>query len=450
LNQLVWSSTRSVTNILNAFQVISTFLRTEFESSVPVSRRFYAYFINQVKLVRIKTHSVAHALKVFETINDRGVGLDPMDLLKNLMFMRAKKDDYDALKDKWKGLVDMLYRANEKPLRFLRYFIFASYDVDRLREDQIYTWFSRNEEKCGYGEKPLDFVGSLVSTVSAYTHFVKGKNSDGSSNRYLANIRSLSGAARQHLILLLAGRHLPKDDFIELSRQLENLFFAFIITREPTREFERLFANWAPLLRKVTTRAELDVFIDEKIRPAKHNLATRFRLAFQELDESSIQKYRMRYVLGKLTQYVNEQAYGETEIDLDQFISQRDVEHILPQRPGERVIAEFDLPEDIHEYIPRLGNMTLLEHDINRSIQAEPYSVKREAYPNSHFLLTRTIAGKVAVGANTTLNRAVAGLITFEKWTSKSIANRQEMLTRLAHKVWEMPESESPTIATYD
>ena len=42
-----------------------------------------------LELIQIKTRSVAHALKIFETINDRGKGLDAMDLLKNLMFMQV-------------------------------------------------------------------------------------------------------------------------------------------------------------------------------------------------------------------------------------------------------------------------------------------------------------------------------------------------------------------------
>lgn len=137
--------TRSVRNIMNAYQMIRTFLRSEFTTDADAVRRFYAYFTRRVKLVRIKTHSVAHALKVFETINDRGVGLDSMDLLKNLMFMNANPGEFEKLKAKWKGLVDTLYKAKEKPLRFLRYFIFASYDVDRLREEEIYGWFVSNK-----------------------------------------------------------------------------------------------------------------------------------------------------------------------------------------------------------------------------------------------------------------------------------------------------------------
>jgi hypothetical protein len=385
---------------------------------------------------------VAHALKVFETINDRGVGLDSMDLLKNLMFMKATKQDFEELKDKWKDVVDTLHQANEKPLRFLRYFIFANYEVDRLREDEIYSWFLKNEDLCGYAADPLGFVDTLRAAAHAYTHFIRGKNVDGSSNRYLVNLRYLSGAARQQLILLLAGRHLPHGEFTELSRHLENLFMAYVITREPTRVLERSFARWARHLREVTTRPELDAFIGTRFRPAKQDLAARFDLAFQELRESSIQKYRMRYILGKLAQHINELAYGSTEVDLKQFVDARDVEHILPRTPPAEVISAFDKPEELEDYTHRLGNMTLLENSINSSIKNRPFAEKKGGYAQSHFLLTRTIAQSVQVG-ETRIDRAVDGLITFDRWTSQSIEQRQAMLAELAKRVWDIPALQS-------
>jgi uncharacterized protein with ParB-like and HNH nuclease domain len=65
--------------------------------------RFYGYLTNKVKVIRIETPTVAMALKIFETINDRGVGLDAMDLLKNLLFMHAKGDEFGKLKTIWKN-----------------------------------------------------------------------------------------------------------------------------------------------------------------------------------------------------------------------------------------------------------------------------------------------------------------------------------------------------------
>ena len=47
---------------------------------------------------------------------------------------------------------------------------------------------------------------------------------------------------------------------------------------------------------------------------------------------------------------------------------------------------------------------------------------------------------KPQVGVNTQLNRAVQELIQFDKWDSAAIEKREEMMAKLARKVWEMPE----------
>ena len=78
--------------------------------------------------IQIST-DVSSALKIFETINERGVGLNPMDLLKNLLFTQVKPEEFTRLKAEWKKITAPLERHKEKPLRFLRYFIMANYDL---------------------------------------------------------------------------------------------------------------------------------------------------------------------------------------------------------------------------------------------------------------------------------------------------------------------------------
>jgi len=158
-------ATRSIANILNAYRITMSFLRREFAEDKPKLRAYYGYLTNKVKLIRIQTEDVAKALKIFETINDRGVGLDAMDLLKNLLFIKAEREQFEKLKTIWKQMQDTIYGMGEKPLRFLRYFIFSRYDVDLLREDQIYSWFAKNEKLCNYGSTPIEFAKELLAAA---------------------------------------------------------------------------------------------------------------------------------------------------------------------------------------------------------------------------------------------------------------------------------------------
>lgn len=51
----------------------------------------------------------------------------------------------------------------------------------------------------------------------------------------------------------------------------------------------------------------------------------------------------------------------------------------------------------------------------------------------------------VQVGVHTKIDRAVEGLVTFDEWTSESIDRRQQMLTSLAKRVWDMPREGQST-----
>lgn len=435
-------TTRSIANILNAYEAVAVFLRREFGEDEAALRAYYGYLTNKVKLIRIETEDVAKALKIFETINDRGVGLDAMDLLKNLLFMKADRDQFDKLKKVWKKMQDTIYAAGEKPLRFLRYFIFSRYDVDLLREDQIYTWFAKNDSLCHYGAAPIEFASELLRAAKAYARFLEGCGEQGTKSRYLENLKLLGGkAARQHLILLLAGRHLPDLLFDRLAKEVEDLFFVYVITREATREFERSFARWSTDLRKVETEAELQAFIEKRFVPAKAALAERFADAFRRLYSSSVQQYRLRYILAKLTQHVELQAYGETEGTkwLHRYTSGGyEIEHIYPQTPSEDAVREFGPAKD-PEVTNRIGNLLLVEKSINGSLGNRPFSAKRPVYPQSQLLLTRAVAERPKVGAKTKIDAAVAGLEPFETWNEEAVGRRQELIRGLACAIWNVP-----------
>jgi len=117
--------------IIEAYGYVSDFLQRSFNEEE--LKHFLGYFLNRVRLVQIETPEIGDALKIFETINDRGVGLNPMDLLKNLIFRQVGREAFSKLKTEWKKIIGELEREHEKPLRFLRYFVMANYNVRNPR-----------------------------------------------------------------------------------------------------------------------------------------------------------------------------------------------------------------------------------------------------------------------------------------------------------------------------
>lgn len=422
----------SARNMLDAYRVALEFLE-QFSGDAQRIRLFQARLTKKVRLVRIETANVSEALRIFETINDRGIGLNAVDLLKNLLFMRAPKEQYDALTKTWHEMVREVERSREKPLRFLRYVVLSRYaDARRngkpLTEADLYQWMDDNQEKLGIVADPLAFAKGLLRAAEDYRHFVA------EPNRHLAHIARLSGRARQHLILMLASKQLDALQIERLSARVEALFVAFLLAKEPTKALDLIFSNAAPRLRAIKTvdTAEFDQFLVDWIEP---EIAKRAMRAQEAVGELGLERKTMaRFILARLAQYADEQASGV--IKNLQSYWEHEIEHVLPNKPTEAILAAFDRPEVYHQCKQRLGNLLLLEKAINVVVGQNFLVEKRPEYLKSNLLMTRAFAASQAVGVNTAFSRIARFFTaypnsTHPEWNSGAIAARQRELTAL-------------------
>ena len=90
----------SLENLVNAYSTIYRYLKDNYDDTSTL-KKYWGYLANNVVFIQIST-DVSSALKIFETINERGVGLNPMDLLKNLLFTQVPQTQFTQLKDEWK------------------------------------------------------------------------------------------------------------------------------------------------------------------------------------------------------------------------------------------------------------------------------------------------------------------------------------------------------------
>lgn len=444
--------TRSIRNIGNAYDKVRDFLRASFKDDAVQITRFYGYLVNKVKVIRIETPTIAKALKIFETINDRGVGLDAMDLLKNLLFMNASPDDFTKLKARWKELTDALYQAGEKPLRFLRYYLLATYDLDsNLREDGIYDWFQKNASLTGHAEAPLKFADELLAAAKAYANFASGRNANGGVEPGVANTQILGGRAiKQHFILLLAGRKLSAANFTRLADETEKTMFVWLITGTPGKAYERRIVDAAHRLSKAGD-AGFDEFV-AAFSSERNDLSLDFSLSIFGLHTYDTRLFRLKYVLAKLTQHVDLLAYGPSEGRnnlADYTAGSNDIEHILAAGADAEAAAEFGEGATDRDIVQSLGNLLLLESSINRAISNQKYSYKAPIYASSKFLLTRCQGSKDGqeVGVADRITKTVQRLQSFPDWNIQAVQSRKDYLTGLAHEVWDVAPHYKPQSA---
>lgn len=429
----------SARNMLDCYDVAREFLE-RFSGNPEAIRLFQARLAKKVRLVRIETANVTEALRIFETINDRGIGLNAMDLLKNLLFMHASREKYDALNEDWRAMVRTVQErkdgAGEKPLRFLRYFVLSRWAGARkaskpLTEDDLYEWIERNQEILGIAEDPRGFTRQLLEAAMDYRAFVREPDAS------LANIMRLSGRARQHLIVMLAAKRLRPEQMAMLTRRLESLFVAFVLAKEPTKALDLIFSNAAPKLREVDPGSDTEFvrFLEEEIDPEIAKRAEQAKAALSALGLE--RKTMVRFVLARIAQYVEQEATGIHK-PIQQFWD-HEIEHVLPNKPTEAILASFDEPDSYHRHKQRLGNLLLLEKPINIKVGRDFLGDKSPEYAKSSLFMTRSFVQPQAVG-NTAFTRAAKLLISypnpdFLSWDARAIVNRHEELAALAAAV---------------
>lgn len=92
--------------------------------------------------------------------------------------------------------------------------------------------------------------------------------------------------------------------------------------------------------------------------------------------------------------------------------------------------------EELSIYMNRLGNLTLLENSINKSIQNEGCDVKAKAYKQSKFYLTSALPELVDQGIDTAINRTNKILRAWPNWNKAAIEDRQLLLYELSEMIW--------------
>jgi hypothetical protein len=121
------------------------------------------------------------------------------------------------------------------------------------------------------------------------------------------------------------------------------------------------------------------------------------------------------------------------------------LEHILPQTPlNGNIPSTFKNKDEYNSYVYRLGNVTLLESNINQAVHnfndlvnSNWFESKQKEYTNSSVLTTNLLDDNFKIGQNTAHNKVRNQInYVFVKWDKDSILSRQEILLELALDTW--------------
>jgi uncharacterized protein with ParB-like and HNH nuclease domain len=356
--------------------------------------------------IQIDVEDELNAYTLFETLNARGISLGPTDLLKNYLFSLFQgPDDLAEAQRQWRTIVSVV--SMERFAEFLKHYF--SLQHKSIRTNKL---FEIAKNSVTNGSQSFDLLNNLEKYSYLFTALENPEDdfwqdfSD--SHRYVREL-ALFRVQQIYPVLFAASDRFPAPEFTKILRMVSVISFRYTVVgdRSPSA-LENIYTETAQAIIQGRAKNLQQVFA--ALRPAYisdeefHQDFTRLQLP----TKNSHKKKLAQYILGQL----EADASGK-EVAPGSFT----IEHILPESFSGNWSTEFN-SEQWLKSVYRLGNLTLLEPLLNRSLGQKGYIEKQQVYHQSLYSLTTAIAAV--------------------EWTPETIAARQARLADRAVQIWRL------------
>lgn len=378
---------------------------------------FLYWLLTRVGLIEIATDNDAYAAAIFETMNDRGKPLSPVDMLK--AYLLAPITDVDvrlSTNRLWKqevlGLIS--WGGDHEPERdanCIKAWLRAQY-ANTIRD-----------RKAGAIDKDWELIGTVFHRWVRDYHKDIGLGKADDNQRFMAEefpffakaYKQILGASRnytsgleaiyynahndftwQNTVLLAPLVETDDDNTVRRKLAVTATYLDIWLMRR-TVNFIRVgysnvsYAMWL-LCREIRGKSldDLVLILEQRLGADDVSFAGCTSKNRNGISGLVISQYSRRYIfhlLARLTE-ATERGAGR-EVTFDKLIDRQqknpfDIEHIWPD-DFDRVSHQFNSSNEFHELRNHVASLVLLPQDVNRSLQAKPYEEKRSHYAKQNF-----------------------------------------------------------------
>jgi hypothetical protein len=372
---------------------------------------FVKYLKDKVFVIRLVVSSEANAYTIFETLNDRGLELSPLDLVKNYLFGRAAAAHNTMqlrdMESRWVQMIATL--ANVKPGNFLKAFW-----TSRHGRIQKLNLFENLKKQYDSVEKAVDLSIEMLGVAE---HYAALENSDDpvwtpySGIRETVKSLKLLGAEQTHPVLLAGLAKLLPYELERQARLLEVIIVRYqLVGGGRTGRLEIACAKLAHKVfqSEVTTASAAREDLKD-LYPSDDD----FNITFLAKEETTNAK--ASYLLKRLEREARRETKGANAKELDPGAALT-VEHIVPKKPTPEWIKDFASEDEAEDAIFKLGNLCLVAQ--NKELGRMPFKEKKPLYAKSELETTRELSE------------------CDDTWNMDTIKKRQERLAKYAVQAW--------------
>lgn len=412
LKSIIFKDTKIVENdkelsknrYLKNAHYIRDFLQENFrENEEIIINDFVVWLFENVVLTVIICPNEDSAIQIFNVLNDRGMPLNPTDILKASLMQKLDSDeDRKAFKRSWEDTISRLQ--------------FYNYSLDDMLTTYLYYKIARNpetridKELLSIFEKEkitsLEIVKEISDFSKAYVDILNLQN------KYLFCLRYL-----QHKIywtsILITAKFTNYKEFDILLKYLVGYYYQNWIAGATVARIKQTSFNILKAVKDNKNVDEIKAIINENL---KYNSTT--KNCENELKGRNIYGRKWDKPILLLVEYFSTDSQNQAFIPIT---SQLHLEHVLPQEPKEYAWDKIFTKDEIDKWTNSLANLTLLS--MRKNIQALNYDFekKKKAYQNSDNVISSFVITQ--------------DIINGQKWDIEILEKREK---KLLHKINEV------------
>lgn len=213
-----------------------------------------------VTLVSIRCEGEQSAFRLFETLNDRGMELSSVDLMKNYTFSKAasapeSKIDYEQVQNDWERLIKTLMPNMSQPSRFFRHYIMSAsepdYDGD-VSDYKLYDEYQKivDSKLPEAGISLNEYVSELADKAELYAkvlnHEIDMYDAAGNKaiNSKLDDLEIINSVQARTLMLRVFEEYNTANKVMESLLLLESFLMRWKVSSYPTGgELDRIYSR---------------------------------------------------------------------------------------------------------------------------------------------------------------------------------------------------------------
>lgn len=431
---------------------------------------FTYWLLGRVGVIEIETEGDADAYSIFESMNDRGRPLSPVDMLKAYLLAPIDNDNDRANANRaWKREISDLtsWSQNPDPERdaaFVKAWLRAKY-AETTRERKagasdkdwekigttFHRWLRDHKVTVGVGTESKN----LRVMNAEFPFFAKAYLTiQDASAKYTPGLESIFYNANNDFTwqstVLLAPLVVTDDPETVRSKLAATAAYLDIWIMRRAVNYIRVgyssvsYAMW--LLCKDIRNKPLDELIDILVKRLAEDDVTFSGSAAKDrsgIEGLALNQFSKRYILHLLARITSFTEVGSGRADrFAEYVDRKrknsyDIEHIWADDYSQYE-SEFATEHEFNASRNRIGGLLLLPADVNRSVQAKPFSEKAPHYLGQNLYAASLTAGAYAHQPQFAnfRERLELPFHAYEHFGKEQQAERCSLVSDLATEIW--------------